>query len=108
MDTKTAIQTTKIRIKNLSRAQAILKQLRKSKLPDAERAKLSIEIDSKDPISHLRAAGWAYCQRIEIAACLNFYHELRGSEFRHGIRKGTEYLYRKEMQELRKELTLTA
>ena len=43
-------------------------------------------------------------RRARITACLNLYHELRGSAHRHGIREGWEWAHRHELETLREEI----
>ncbi|HLY11473.1 MAG TPA: hypothetical protein VKW04_19370 [Planctomycetota bacterium] len=43
-------------------------------------------------------------RRVEITACLNLYHEIRGSAHRHGIEKGWEWRHESVLKRLRQEL----
>lgn len=43
-------------------------------------------------------------RRVEITACLNLYHEIRGSEHRHGIEKGWDWRHDSILARLRTEM----
>ena len=93
MDTKTVIREIKQLLKSYAVIQRKAKRARKTTIPNAEREALLKEIQSSYPNVMYR--------KIEITAALNFYHELRGSEFRHGIREGTEFDYKLCLKALR-------
>ena len=108
-----AIKNLKERIKSLSAKQRPLKLLRKTLLPQDRRVALLAEtgmteawkgLDPED-LSH-RAWGWVAVRRLEITAALNLYHELRGSEHRHGVEEVDRYHYDKALGEIRKELAV--
>jgi hypothetical protein len=98
MDTKTAFHEIKQLLKSYAVIQRKAKRARKTTIPAVEREALLKEIGSSYPNVMSR--------RIEITAALNFYHELRGSEFRHGIRKGTEYEYKDRLNSLRAKYSI--
>ena len=100
MDTRTLIRTLKQRIKDLAEMQRDCKLARKTKYLPESREK---ELRAKWPSSF---AAWAdvFERRAEITACLNYYLELRGREYRHGIRDSLAYEYQQYMSALRKEL----
>jgi hypothetical protein len=43
-------------------------------------------------------------RRVEISACLNLYHEIRGSAHRHGIPEGWQWRQESVQRRLREEL----
>ena len=90
MDTKTAIREIKQLLKSYAVAQRKAKRARKTSIPKEEREQLLKEIG-------VTYAEYAHAdvmyRKIQITAALNFYHELRGSEFRHGIRELTMTQY---------------
>lgn len=85
MTMRETIRSLKARIKQLSAEQRSAKTSRKGcsseKMPDLW--------------------GSIWCRSIRITACLNLYHVLRGSAFRHGIKD--KYLDEKYSNELSKE-----
>lgn len=104
-----AIKNLKEKIKSLSSKQRPLKLLRKTLLPEDRRTALLAETGmtetwkDRDAIPY-QAWSLVGCRRIEITACLNLYHELRGSEHRHGIDEQSQYYYEKTLAGIRKEL----
>ena len=107
-----AIKILKEKIKTLSSKQRSLKLLRKTSLPQERRAALIAETGmtewAKETLETISYRAWSTVEsrRTEITACLNLYHELRGSEHRHGIDKASEYYYEKTLASLRKELAM--
>ena len=79
-------------IKELSALQVKAKRARKTTIPKDERAALLKECGIKYP-------EWAHQdvmdRRAQITAALNYYHELRESPHRHGVRKELTYAYEK-------------
>jgi len=67
-----------------------------SDIPTAQRVKLK---------ESFRAANMAQRRKPKITAALNLYHELRGSDYRHGLPDDSEYyrLYKIALRELREE-----
>lgn len=97
MDTKTTIRELKTVIRDLSGKQRSLKRARKTSLPAAERSSLLVLAGCDgDPVFEV------FRRTARITAALNLYHELKGSEHRHG--HGDEYLYKRADEELRSEL----
>jgi hypothetical protein len=97
MDTKTTIHKLKTLIRDLSGKQRPLKRARKTSLSAAERSSLLVlACFEGDPVFEV------FRRTARITAALNLYHELRGSEHRHG--HGDEYLYKRADEELRSEL----
>ena len=76
-----------------------LKRARKTTLKPDERKALKLGDDDRP----VRAAWLVLENRVKITALLNLYHELRGHEACHGVRKGFGYLYEKEFSKLRSE-----
>lgn len=103
----------KEKLKTLAVLQTKTKRARKTSLPKGEWLLLKAEIitattrlgSSESPYircwDHDSAASDAKLRKIEITACLNLYHELRGSTYRHA---GEGYWYDKTMEALRTEL----
>jgi len=111
MDTKTMIWTLKERLKTMAAQQKPLKRARKTSIPKEERGALLLDAGIEhcwavicDRTGASNAAAFVRERRARITACLNLYNELRGREYRHGIKKGFEYLYDKEMKKLTEEL----
>ena len=104
MDMKTAITNLKCRIKDLSARQSPLKRLRKTTVLPHERSILAAKavLPESREVSAADAAFLVRDQQALITASLNLYHELRGSEHRHG--HGDEYLYCRADKKLRSEL----
>jgi len=97
MDTRTTILELRKLIRDLSSKQRPLKRARKTSLPAAERDGLLIQASfSGDPSFEVLR------RKARITASLNLFHELHGSEHRHG--HGDEYLYQRADKELRSEL----
>ncbi len=106
-----AIKNLKERIKNLSSKQRPLKLLRKTLLPEDRRTALLAETGMAETWKDKGAIpyrAWVLVEdrRVEITACLNLYHELRGSEHRHGIDEQSRYYYEKMLAGVRKELAM--
>jgi hypothetical protein len=97
----------KERIKALSELQSKSKRARKTTLDKAEWLLLKNELAPKKAYwDHNAAASDARLRKAEITACLNYYHELRGSTFRHGDAELLkDYWYSKYMTELKADLT---
>jgi hypothetical protein len=98
------------KIKELSELQKKTKWARKTMTPKWEWDVLKAEIlkstgrfPDRGWWDHAAAASDARLRKAEITACLNLYHELRGSEFRHGFEEYT-YWYEKALEALRVEL----
>lgn len=105
MDTKTVLSTIKGRIKQYACEQTLAKRARKETLPKEELEMIKARLGKAD-LTPYGAALFVYRRKAEITAMLNFVHELRGHEFRHGIRKGAEYAYDKADAALRKEFAV--
>ena len=58
------------------------------------------------PTISYRAWSTVGTRQLEITACLNLYHELRGSEYRHGVDDTCQYHYEKLLASLRKETAM--
>lgn len=88
MTMRETIRSMKARIKELAAEQRVAKMSRKGcsseKMPDLW--------------------GKIWSRSIRITACLNLYHALRGSAFRHGIKD--KYLDEKYSNEIAKEFTV--
>lgn len=96
------------KIKELGELQTKLKRARKTTLPKAEWEALRSDIlDSlsykfnREMWDHSFAASLASTHKTEITACLNLYHEIRGSEYRHAAEG---YWYEKTINAIRDEL----
>jgi hypothetical protein len=105
MDIKEAIFTIKERIKTLSANQTLAKRARKTTIPYGELYEI------KKKLGGLKkdwwcAQGYVADHRIEITALLNFYHEIRNSEYRHGICLGTKWYYDRQYDKLKNEFAL--
>lgn len=100
------IAVLKDKIKDLIEIQKLTKRARKTSLPKEEWLALKqILAPKKASWDHNWAASDARLRKVEITACLNLYHELRGSAFRHGHENlPKEYWYSKYMTELKAEL----
>lgn len=106
METTLMIRALKAKIKDLAAMQVKTKRARKTTLPKGEWLLLKAELAPKKAYwDHDVAASDARLRKVEITACLNYYHELRGSTLRHGDEKlPNEYWYGKYMTELKAEL----
>lgn len=83
MDITMVIRTLRERIKDLASKQRPLKRARKTKILSAERDAL-LKLCGMAPDTSLGHAAWEVQRRkAVITACINLYHELRGSEYRH-------------------------
>lgn len=108
-----AIKILKERIKTLSSKQRSLKLLRKTTLPVERKAALleetgltgSLKSEDAQALSY-RAWSTVEDRRLEITACINIYHELRGSQYRHGVDKTALYYYEKTVARIRKETAM--
>jgi hypothetical protein len=87
-------------IKKLASEQKLLKMARKTKLPKDKWEDIRISLGKSKDWTPIYAACEAYVNTIRITACLNLYHELRGSEFRHNANID-EYYYSKCLKEER-------
>lgn len=99
----TAFRFLRSRWTGLAAAQRKAKRARK-RLPEAELAALRRELTGSDD------PDWSpqrdvVERRVEITACLNLYHELRGSAYRHGIEKGWEWRHDAIFKRLRQEVS---
>ncbi len=108
MENTAKIRALKEKIKMLSELQTKTKQARKTSLPKKEWEALKDDIlksisyrYNRDIWDHSFATSYARMRKGEITACLNLYHELRGSEYRHA---GNDYWYRDAMHSLRADL----
>ena len=100
MDAKIVFLKEKLKV--LAALQIKTKRARKTSLPKEEWLALKNELAPKSAYwDHSVAASDARLRKIEITACLNLYHELRGSDYRHACEG---YWYTKAMNELRTEL----
>lgn len=107
-----AIKILKEKIKSLSSKQRSLKLLRKTSLSPERRAALIAEVgmtdwmkETPETVSY-RAWSTVETRRTEITACINLYHELRGSEHRHGVDETSRYYYEKALANIRKEIAM--
>lgn len=108
-----AITKLRDRIKTLSSKQHSLKLLRKTTLSPERKAALleetgmagSLKSEDAQALSY-RAWSTVEDRRLEITACINIYHELRGSEYRHGVHKTVRYYYEKVVANIRKEIAM--
>lgn len=106
-----AIKILKERIKGLASKQRSLKLLRKTSLPQERRLALLVEAGMAEawktedvPTISCRAWSTVESRRTEITACINLHHELRGSDYRHGVDETSRYYYEKTLASLRKEI----
>jgi hypothetical protein len=104
-----AIKSLKEKIKGLASGQRTLKTLRKTTISEELRKELLSKAGMTETwkvMDEVPYKAWSTVEtrRTEITACLNLYHELRGSEYRHGIEKGSEYFYEKTIANIRKDL----
>lgn len=98
----TKIMFLKNKIKQLGELQTKTKLARKTSMPKGEWLLLKAELAPKSAYwDHAMAASDARLRKIEITACLNLYHELRWSAYRHA---GEGYWYDKAIQSLKTEL----
>jgi hypothetical protein len=106
MENTLMIRALKEKIKDLAALQVLTKKARKTSLPKEEWLALKNELAPKKAYwDHSVAASDARLRKVEITACLNYYHELRGSAFRHGDAELLkDYWYGKYMTELKAEL----
>lgn len=110
MENTMKIRALKERIKALTILQEKTKRARKTTMPKQEWDALRVDIlkSSGRPTGyewwdHASAASDARLRKAEITACLNLYHELRGSGYRHDFKEHT-YWYEKAMKALQTEL----
>ena len=89
------------RIKDLAAEQKLLKRARKTKMPKDQWEKIRVELGRARDWTPQYAAFEADTNSLRITVCLNLYHELRGSEYRHG---GEGYYYDKRLNEERERL----
>jgi len=104
MENTMAIRALKEKIKLLADLQHKTKLARKTTMPKEEWLALKNELAPKKASwDHGWAASDARLREAEITACLNYYHELRGSTYRHNADvKG--YWYDKYLKETQAEL----
>jgi hypothetical protein len=110
MDTKTAIQRLKERIKDLSMKQPFLKRARKTSIPEEERCSLLVTAGVGKRTwgeTFQVAAVEVHSRKQLITASLNLYHELRGSDYRHG-KPEDMFLYEKDVAMLKREFELAS
>jgi hypothetical protein len=101
MENTTKVHWLKERIKSFAELQKLGKRARKTTIP-AEESKALLRKCGVDTPSD---AHWQVMRRkTEITACLNLYHELRGSTHRHGIQADDQYAYDRAMGSLTKDL----
>lgn len=106
-----AIKSLKERIKTLAARQRPLKLLRKTSISEEHRSLLLAMTGMTeawkglDPQA-LSYSAWSFVngRKTEITAAINLYHELRGSEHRHG--GDGDWCYERALAALRKELAL--
>jgi hypothetical protein len=106
MENSMIIWALKERIKALSELQSKTKRARKTTLPNTEWLLLKNDLAPKKAYwDHNSAASDARLRKAEITACLNYYHELRGSTLRHGDAETLKgYWYSKYITELKADL----
>jgi hypothetical protein len=102
MATPNAYSFLRSRLATLAFAQRKAKRARK-RLPEAELAVLRRELTGSDNLEWCPQRDVVE-RRVEITACLNLYHEIRGSAHRHGIQKGCEWRHDSVLKGLRQEL----
>jgi len=102
MATPNTCRFLKSRLAALASAQRKTKRARK-RLPEAELAVLRRELTGSDNPQWCPQRDVVE-RRVEITACLNLYHEIRGSAHRHGIEKGWEWRHESVLKRLRQEL----
>jgi hypothetical protein len=89
------------RIKALAAEQKLLKQARKTKMPKDRWEAIRKELGRDRDWAPQYAAYEADANTLRITACLNLYHEIRGSEYRHNAEG---YYYEKRLKEEREAL----
>lgn len=105
MDFPTAVGIVRSRIRDLSSLQRKGKRARKTTIPASEREALLRDIGLVGRPNY--AAQAVMDRRGVITAHLNFLHEIRGSEHRHGVKKGTDYAYDEAIADLRFEIGIS-
>lgn len=110
MENTMRIRMLKERIKTLTILQEKTKRARKTTMPKVEWQTLKVDIlkssgrtPDRDWWDHASAASDARLRKAEITACINLYHELRGSAHRHDF-KEYPYWYEKYLKGLRTEI----
>ena len=89
------------RIKDLAAEQKLLKRARKTTLPKGQWEGIRKELGRDRDWTPQSAALESDVNKLRITACLNLYHELRGSEYRHNA---GGYYYEKRLKEEREAL----
>lgn len=100
MDPK--IMKLKSRIKELAAEQKLLKMARKTTIPKDQWEKIRLELGRARDWTPEFASYEVGSNTTRITACLNLYHELRGSNHRH---KAEGYYYEKRLTEERQALS---
>lgn len=98
----TRIFVLRDRIKDLADKQKLLKRARKTKMPKGQWEGIRKQLGRDREWTPAMAAYEADENTLRITACLNLYHELRGSEYRHNAEG---YYYDKRLKEEREALT---
>lgn len=116
MENTLMIRALKEKIKELSAEQKLLKMARKTTMPKEQWEALRVQLLAFNrkpngwiPIrgkswTHYHAALEASANSDRITACLNYYHELRGHEYRHNTGAGYNYWCNEYIVELKAEL----
>ena len=103
----TRMMVLRERIKDLAAEQKLLKRARKTTMPKEEWEKIRVELgrpkgrEGERSWTPQDAAYEADANTTRITACLNLYHEMRGSEYRHNAEG---YYYEKRLKEEREAL----
>ena len=104
MENTIMIWALKEKIKTLSAEQKLLKMARKTTMPKEQWEAIRINLGRARDWTPSDAAWQASSNSMRITACLNYYHELRGSSFRHNVDPHIKYYYDKYIAELKAEL----
>ena len=104
MENTVKIRALKEKIKDLADEQHLLKKARKTTMPKDQWEAIRVELGRARDWTPVDAAWQASSNSMRITACLNYYHELRGSDFRHNVDPHIKYYYDKYMTELKAEL----
>ena len=97
MDRFEMIQWLRSQLKEMAILQKKAKRARKTTIDKKEREALLKELGIEYP----EAAGYdVFLRRAKITAYLNHSLMLRGRTYRHGVRKGLEYSYKKHIKQL--------
>lgn len=116
MENTLMIRALKAKIKELCAEQVLLKKARKTTMPQDQWEALRVQLlaFNRKPNGWIpiRDKGWtpwhaaleASINSDRITACLNYYHELRDSKYRHNVGAGFNYWCNDYITELKAEL----